>query len=195
MLRYSAGHYDWHMAMQLEQTRLEPVAILTRQVFTDERGSFSEVGKQSEFDALGLPRFVQTNESRSRRGVLRGLHYQLDPHAQGKLVRVVVGSVWDVAVDIRKSSPTFLEWFALELDADAPTMVWVPRGFAHGFLTLTDDAIVQYTTTAEYHEGSERIIAWNDPAIGIDWPNMGEDVVLSSKDSAAPDAAETDVFG
>lgn len=190
----TARRYDCVMAFRIERTSLAPVAVLTGQVFTDDRGSFRELGKQSEFEALGLPVFVQSNESRSRLGVLRGLHYQLDPHAQGKLVRVVSGSVWDVAVDIRASSATFLSWFGIELNGETPTMLWVPPGFAHGFLALTDDTIVQYNTTAEYHAESERIIRWNDPAIGIEWPATGFDILLSQKDSEAPIASDTDVF-
>lgn len=194
MLRDSRGHYDWRMVLEIERTSLDPVAILTAQVFADDRGYFCELGKRSEFKALGLPRFVQTNESRSRRGVLRGLHYQLDPHAQGKLVRVVSGSIWDVAVDIRASSATFLQWFGVELNDVTPTMLWVPPGFAHGFLALSDDAVVQYNTTAEYHSESERSILWSDPTIGIEWPDSDVELILSDKDASAPSCSDADVF-
>lgn len=175
-------------------TALDPVATVTSRVFSDDRGSFSETAKQSDFDALGLPRFVQDNESRSHRGVLRGLHYQLEPHAQGKLVRVAWGSIWDVAVDIRASSPTFLQWFGIELTGADSTMLWVPPGFAHGFVAMSDDAIVQYRTTAEYHAESERSIVFDDPAIGIDWPDPGVATILSQKDADAPRVSDAEVF-
>lgn len=182
------------MALRIEHVSPAPVAIVTGEVFTDDRGIFCELGKQSEFDAFAFPRFVQANESRSRRGVLRGLHYQLDPHAQGKLVRVVSGAVWDVAVDIRASSPTFCDWFGLELDEGNHQMLWIPPGFAHGFVALTDDAIVQYRMTAEYHAPSERAIAWNDQSIDIAWPDAGAEIILSGKDESAPMLEDADVF-
>jgi dTDP-4-dehydrorhamnose 3,5-epimerase len=182
------------MPLRIETTELGPVAIVTGPVFLDDRGSFRELGRQSEFETLGFPPFVQENESRSRSGVLRGLHYQLEPYAQGKLVRAVSGSIWDVAVDIRASSPTFLHWFGLHLTDSEPTMLWVPPGFAHGFLVLTEGAIVQYWMTAEYNADSERSIAPMDPAIGIEWPGLNVDVVLSDKDAAAPLVVDADVF-
>lgn len=182
------------MPLQIQPTHLDPVAILTGPVFEDERGSFRELGKWSEFQALGMPRFVQQNESRSRLGVMRGLHYQLEPHVQGKLVRVVSGSIFDVAVDVRASSPTFLDWFGLRLSDTQHTMLWIPPGFAHGFLALTDDAIVQYWMTSEYNTMSERGIAPTDPAIGIEWPDVEGPILLSEKDAAAPVAAEADLF-
>ena len=191
--RSGSPHYDVAMALTYEETELAPVAVLTGDVHSDDRGAFRELGKQSEFRAFGLPPFVQENESRSHRGVLRGLHYQLEPHAQGKLVRAVSGAVWDVAVDIRSASPTFGEWFGMTLSGDDHTMLWVPPGFAHGFLALTDDAIVQYRITAEYHAASERSIAYDDARINIDWPVVG-DFTISAKDRDAPRFADADVF-
>ena len=137
--------------------------------------------------------FVQDNHSASKLGVLRGLHYQLPPHPQGKLVRVVVGSVFDVAVDIRRSSPTFRSWFGTELTADNKRQLWVPPGFAHGFVTTSDWTEVLYKTTNYYEAGVDRSIRWNDPEIGIDWPTEGEPI-LSAKDASAPHLSEAEVF-
>jgi dTDP-4-dehydrorhamnose 3,5-epimerase len=127
-------------------------------------------------------------------GVLRGLHYQIEPHAQGKLVRVVSGSIFDVAVDVRASSPTYLDWFGIRLNDSDSAMLWVPPGFAHGFLVLTEWAIVQYRMSSEYHPQSERSISPLDPALGIAWPAFGGEIVLSDKDATAPVAAIADVF-
>lgn len=182
------------MPFELEPTDLDPVAVVTGRVFLDDRGSFTETAKQSEFDRLGLPRFVQQNQSRSRLGVLRGIHYQLEPHAQGKLVRVASGRIWDVAVDLRSSSPTFLQWFGMELTGDVPAMLWIPPGFGHGFVAMSEGAIVQYQASAEYHADSERSIVYDDPSIGIAWPDVGGAFVLSDKDKAAPNVAQADVF-
>lgn len=129
--------------------------------------------------------FVQDNHSRSCKGVLRGLHYQLPPHAQGKLVRCVRGAVFDVAVDIRQSSPTFGQWVGVELSEDNHKQFWIPPGFAHGFLTLTDTADFLYKTTAYYAPSHDRAIAWDDPRIGIVWPDTGVAPQLSAKDLAA----------
>jgi dTDP-4-dehydrorhamnose 3,5-epimerase len=129
---------------------------------------------------------VQDNHSRSGRGVLRGLHYQLPPFAQGKLVRVSRGAVFDVAVDIRRSSPTFGQWVGAELTEENHRQLWVPAGFAHGFLTLTDGVDFLYKTTAAYAPSHERAIAWNDPDIGITWPDIGVAPQLSAKDQVAP---------
>lgn len=191
--RIARSHYAGTMTLEIEPTELEPVAILTGHVFKDDRGTFRELGRTSEFETLGLPRFVQENESRSRLGVLRGLHYQLEPHAQGKLVRVASGNIWDVAVDIRVSSPTFLNWFGLHLSDSEPTMLWIPPGFAHGFLVLTEGAIVQYWMTSEYNAASERSITPMDPTVAIAWPEVGE-IVLSDKDATAPVVGDADLF-
>lgn len=160
------------------------VILFTPRVFGDERGFFFESYNQHAFhEATGLtPDFVQDNHSRSARGVLRGLHYQIEPRAQGKLVRVVQGAVFDVAVDIRPGSPTFGRWVGAELSAENKRQMWIPPGFAHGFLTLTESAEFLYKTTDFYSPEHERCIAWNDPDLAIDWPLQGEEPRLSDKD-------------
>lgn len=170
--------------------RLEP------RVFGDARGFFYESFNQLAFNqATGLDvEFVQDNHSRSARGVLRGLHYQLTPHAQGKLVRVVRGSVFDVAVDIRRSSPTFGRWVGEELSEDNHRQLWIPPGFAHGFLVLSDTADFVYKTTDYYATVAERCIAWDDPAIGIAWPDAGCAPNLSAKDRLGAAFANAEVF-
>ncbi len=152
---------------EVTPTALPGVLILEPKVFTDERGFFMESFNQRAFDAAvgQTVTFVQDNHSRSQRGVLRGLHYQLPPHAQGKLVRVVHGSAFDVAVDIRRGSPTFGRWVGVTLDATSHRQMWIPPGFAHGFLALEDDTHFLYKTTDYYARDCERAIAWNDPAI------------------------------
>jgi dTDP-4-dehydrorhamnose 3,5-epimerase len=182
--------------MQITPTALPGVLILEPRVFADERGFFLESFNQHAFEAaIGLSvSFVQDNHSCSQRGVLRGLHYQLPPHAQGKLVRVVRGSVFDVAVDIRRGSPTFGRWVGTTLDARSQRQMWIPPGFAHGFLALEDDTHFLYKTTAYYARDGERAIAWNDPAIGIDWPNLGSAPMLADKDAAAPPMANAETF-
>ena len=182
--------------MQVIATPLPGLLILEPKVFADERGYFYESFNQRSFDAVvGQPvSFVQDNHSRSRRGVLRGLHYQLPPHAQGKLVQVVRGSVFDVAVDIRRGSATFGRWFGATLDAAKHRQMWIPAGFAHGFLALEDETLFQYKTTDHYARDCERAIAWNDPAIGIDWPALGSAPLLAAKDAAAPPLAGAEVF-
>jgi dTDP-4-dehydrorhamnose 3,5-epimerase len=163
-------------------------------VFGDSRGFFFESFNQQDFNqATGLNvNFVQDNHSRSAKGVLRGLHYQLQ-QPQGKLVRVVRGAVFDVAVDIRKSSPTFGKWVGCELSEDNHRQFWVPPGFAHGFVVLSDIADFLYKTTDYYAPAYERCIAWNDPAIGISWPHR-LDAQLSSKDKAGLSLLQTEVF-
>jgi dTDP-4-dehydrorhamnose 3,5-epimerase len=182
--------------MQATATALPGVLILEPKVFADERGFFFESFNQRAFDAAlghGVT-FVQDNHSCSQRGVLRGLHYQLSPHAQGKLVRVVRGSAFDVAVDIRKASATFGRWVGVMLDATSHRQMWIPPGFAHGFLALEDDTHFLYKTTDYYARDCERTIAWNDPAIGIDWP-LPPSVApcLAPKDEAAPAMAAADL--
>ncbi len=162
------------------------VLLLEPKVFGDERGFFFESFNQAAFDAAIGQRvnFVQDNHSRSTRGVLRGLHYQIE-QPQGKLVRVVRGSVFDVAVDIRKSSPTFGRWVGAELTEQNHRQLWVPKGFAHGFLVLSESADFLYKTTDYYAPAHERAISWDDPVIGIQWPDAGCSPVLSIKDKAA----------
>lgn len=158
--------------------------ILRPRVFADDRGFFFETYSAAKFREAGLPEtFVQDNQSRSRRGVLRGLHYQ-EPNAQGKLVRCTRGVIWDVAVDIRVGSPTFGRWFGTELSEQNRELLWVPEGFAHGFCALADDTDVMYKCTAFWDPPSERAIVWNDPDLGITWPVA--EPRLSRKDEAAP---------
>jgi dTDP-4-dehydrorhamnose 3,5-epimerase len=182
--------------MQIAPTALPDVLILEPRVFADERGFFLESFNQRAFEAATghTVSFVQDNHSCSQRGVLRGLHYQLPPHAQGKLVRVARGSAFDVAVDIRRGSPTFGRWVGTTLDARSQRQMWIPPGFAHGFLALEDDTHFLYKTTAYYARDGERAIAWNDPAIGIDWPPLGTAPLLASKDAAAPPLANAETF-
>jgi dTDP-4-dehydrorhamnose 3,5-epimerase len=180
--------------MKVIPTAIPDVLIFEPKVFGDERGFFLESFNERDFrNAVGGDlRFVQDNHSRSRRGVLRGLHYQIR-QPQGKLVRVVSGRVFDVAVDLRKSSPAFGRWTGVELSADNHRQFWIPPGFAHGFLVLSDTADFLYKTTDYYAPEHERSIAWNDPAIGIDWP--GETApVLSAKDQAARPLRDAEVF-
>lgn len=180
--------------MQIIETRLPEVLILEPKVFGDDRGFFMEsfhAQRFAELTGVDTP-MVQDNHSRSSAGVLRGLHYQLPPKAQGKLVRAVRGEIYDVAVDIRRSSPRFGQWVGVHLSADNKHQLWVPPGFAHGFLVLSDDAEVVYKVTEYYAPDCDRGIRWNDPQIGIDWP-LATDPVLSGKDAVAPllSAAET----
>jgi dTDP-4-dehydrorhamnose 3,5-epimerase len=174
--------------VKVTPTALPEVLILEPKVFADERGFFLESFNQRAFDAaLGRHvEFVQDNHSCSARGVLRGLHYQLPPHAQGKLVRVARGSAFDVAVDIRRVSPTFGRWVGVTLDARDHKQMWIPPGFAHGFLALEDDTHFLYKTTDFYARECERAIRWDDPAIGIEWPELGIAPVLAPKDAQAP---------
>ena len=175
--------------------------LLTPRVFGDGRGFFFESWNQQAFNAAaGDTAFVQDNHSRSSRGVLRGLHYQLPPHPQGKLVRCVLGEIFDVAVDIRRSSPTFGQWVGAVLSADNKQQLWVPAGFAHGFLTLSEQAEVLYKTTDFWSRECERAIRWDDPQLGIVWPLealAGAEPQLSEKDAVAPllaELAEGDLF-
>jgi dTDP-4-dehydrorhamnose 3,5-epimerase len=174
--------------MRIEKTTIAGVLLLEPRVFGDARGFFMESFNQQAFDqAVGEPvAFVQDNHSRSARGVLRGLHFQQAPHAQGKLVRVVAGSVFDVAVDIRPGSPTYGRWFGAELSADNHRQLWIPAGLAHGFLVLSDSADFLYKTTDYYAPQAEGAVRWDDPDIGIAWPDLGMAPLLSPKDAAAP---------
>ena len=169
--------------MKILQTAIPDVVIIEPDVFGDSRGYFFESYSQKKFDELVCPiGFVQDNESKSRYGVLRGLHYQLPPFAQSKLVRCVLGTVLDVAVDIRKNSPTFGKYVAVELSADNKQQLFIPKGFAHGYAVLSEEAIFQYKCDEFYHPEAEDGIAWNDPTIRIDWKLPIDDIILSDKD-------------
>ncbi|OBS31932.1 dTDP-4-dehydrorhamnose 3,5-epimerase [Tepidimonas fonticaldi] len=184
------------MPYTVTPTAIPGVLILEPKVFGDARGFFFESFHQRDFEqATGLSgiAFVQDNHSRSRRGVLRGLHYQLPPHAQGKLVRVARGAVFDVAVDIRRGSPTFGRWVGVELSESNHRQLWIPPGLAHGFLTLTDSADFLYKATDYYAPESERCIRWDDPTIGIEWPSLGMAPLLSAKDQAGRALAQADL--
>ena len=172
--------------MNVISTAIPDVKIFEPKVFGDSRGFFLESFNQKIFEeATGLKRnFVQDNHSKSSRGVLRGLHYQQPPMEQGKLVRVTQGEVFDVAVDIRKTSPTFGQWVGVYLSAENKRQLWIPEGFAHGFLTLSDTAEFLYKTTNYYSPQHEEAIAWNDPDLNIQWPQVGA-VILSAKDEKA----------
>lgn len=173
--------------MEVTPTPLGGAVLIQPQVFGDDRGFFLESFNEREFKEAGLPtQFVQDNHSRSGKGILRGLHFQ-NPGSQGKLVRVVTGAVWDVIVDLRRSSGTFGQWYGVELSAANKLMLWVPEGFAHGFLTLEDGTDFLYKCTAPYAPLLEHTLAWNDFAVGIEWPldRLGSAApVLSAKDSA-----------
>lgn len=179
--------------MQIIPTSLKDVVILEPKVFGDERGFFLESYNEATFAKLGLPtRFVQDNHSGSRKGVLRGLHYQLQ-QPQGKLVRSLHGEIFDVAVDLRRDSPQFGQWFGVSLSAENKRMLWIPPGFGHGFLVLSDFAEVAYKATAFYAPAHERSILWNDAAIGIEWPLEG-DPTLSAKDAAGLLLADAETY-
>lgn len=178
--------------MKVEQTKIEGLLVLQPNVFGDERGWFMESFNQQRFEQaltelnLAIPNFVQDNHSLSQKGVLRGLHYQNAPFGQGKLVRVVQGRAWDVAVDIRPNSKTYGEWFGIELSAENKTMFWIPEGFAHGFIALEDNTQFLYKTTNYYDKASEGAIIWNDPILDIAWPiDQVDEVLVSDKDQVA----------
>lgn len=188
--------------MKLVRTEISEIVIIEPSVFEDDRGWFYESYNEPKFHALlkanhlPVPRpFVQENCSMSKKGVVRGLHYQLSPCAQGKLISVSQGAVFDVAVDIRKGSPTFGRWVGVELSADNRRMLWIPEGFAHGFVALEEGTVLQYRVTDVYDKDSERSLAWNDPALAIDWPFV-DHALISQKDREAPtiDTAELSDF-
>ena len=173
--------------MNFIKTEIEGVVIVEPKVWGDERGYFFESFKEEEFvKAVGPVKFVQDNESRSSYGVVRGLHFQKEPYAQAKLVRVVLGAVLDVAVDIREGSPTFGKHVAVELTGENHKQLFIPRGFAHGFAVLSPEAVFQYKCDNYYHPEAEGAIAWNDPDIAIDWRIPASDVRLSAKDASHP---------
>ncbi len=179
--------------MDVSETKIPGVLYITPKVFPDDRGFFFEAFKASFFEKASLPNhFVQDNFSFSRKGVLRGLHYQKDPMAQGKLVTVFKGDIWDVAVDIRKDSPTFLDWVAVELNDRNHAMFYISPGFAHGFVALTDEVHLLYKCTNEYHPESDAGIRWDDPDIAIDWPLKSP--ILSDKDQKLPFVSEAEIF-
>lgn len=182
--------------MKVTPTRIPAVMVVEPKVFGDARGFFMESFNQQAFNAAtgNALDFVQDNHSRSSKGVLRGLHYQLPPHAQGKLVRVTRGEVWDVAVDMRQGSATFGQWVAETLTEDNHKQLWIPPGFAHGFVVLSDTADFLYKTTNYYAPQSDRGVAWNDPDIGIQWPDIGMDFLLSDKDQKQPRLRDAEVF-
>ena len=172
--------------MEIIKTKIKDLFIIKPDVFEDERGYFFESFSKEKFKNLGLNlNFVQDNESKSQKNVLRGLHFQKPPYAQGKLVRVVKGAVLDVAVDLRAGSDTYGQWEAVELSEENKLMYWVPPGFAHGFLTLRDETVFTYKCTNVYNKESEGSLLWNDPTLNIDWGPIG-DLILSEKDLAAP---------
>ena len=179
------------MPFEFEPLDIPDLILVKPKVFGDERGFFMETYKASEFKKNGINYdFVQDNHSKSQKGVLRGLHYQLRPMEQGKLVRCVRGRIWDVAVDIRKGSPWYGKWVAVELSEENKLMLWIPPGFAHGFVALEDNTEVIYKVTKEYSPELERGIIWNDPDIGIDWPVKNPK--LSERDSRLPPLREAE---
>ncbi|MBL4896938.1 MAG: dTDP-4-dehydrorhamnose 3,5-epimerase [Erythrobacter sp.] len=180
--------------MNITECDIPGPLIIEPKVFGDERGFFMESWNAARFAEEGLDiAFVQDNHSRSQKGVLRGMHFQ-NPGPQSKLVRVVSGAVFDVAVDLRRSSPTFGKWTGVELSAENKRMFWVPQGFAHGFLTLEDDTDFLYKCDAPYAPQNEHSLAWDDPEIGIDWPLDGIDVQLSAKDAEGTRLSDLEAF-
>lgn len=181
------------MPASFSRLPLEGLVLVEPRAFPDDRGFFMETYKKSEYAANGIDaEFVQDNHSFSARGVVRGLHFQLPPRAQGKLVRVPVGRVWDVAVDVRRGSPTFGKWTGVELSDENRRMLWIPAGFAHGFVALSDTAHLMYKCSAEYDKASESGVRWDDPDLGIEWPLRASSV--SAKDAVLPPLREARVF-
>jgi dTDP-4-dehydrorhamnose 3,5-epimerase len=179
--------------MRVEQTQIPGVLVIEPAVFCDDRGFFLECFNEREMRDIGIDaHFVQDNHSRSQRDVLRGLHYQIS-QPQGKLVRVVSGKVFDVAVDIRRDSPTFGKWVGVELSAENKRMFWLPPGMAHGFLVLSDSADFLYKASDYYAQKFERTILWDDPDLAIEWPLVGQPI-LSAKDAAASAFSAAEVF-
>ena len=181
--------------MEYKKTEIEGVYVIEPKVFNDARGYFCEAWKKEEFEAhIGKVDFIQDNESKSSRGVLRGLHYQKGELSQAKLVRVIKGTVIDVAVDIRKSSPTFGKYVAVELSEENKRQLFIPRGMAHGFLVLSDEAVFTYKVDNVYAPQAEASIRFDDPTIGINWPIAKEEMLLSAKDEHGKNFEEAELF-
>lgn len=187
--------------MNIIETKIKDLLIFEPRVFGDDRGWFMESFNQQVFEqalterGLDVPKFVQDNHSFSKKGVLRGLHYQLNPHAQGKLVRVVQGRAWDVAVDIRRDSKMFGQWVGVELSGENHKQFWIPAGFAHGFIALEDNTQFLYKTTDYYSKECERSIVWNDPNIAIEWPQTSEfNLIITEKDKNANSLIDADLI-
>ena len=181
--------------MEFKKTSIDGVYVIEPRIFTDARGYFFEAWKQAEFEEhIGKVNFVQDNESKSSRGVLRGLHYQKGDYSQAKLVRVIKGCVLDVAVDIRKSSPTFGQHVMVELSGENKRQFFIPRGFAHGSLVLSDEAIFTYKVDNVYAPQADAGIRWNDPALGINWPIDPKEVLTSEKDLKQPLLKDAECF-
>jgi dTDP-4-dehydrorhamnose 3,5-epimerase len=181
--------------MQFIQTQITDVILIEPEVFEDDRGFFMETYQKEKFQTAGISySFVQDNHSRSIKGTLRGLHYQIT-HGQGKLVRVILGEVYDVAVDLRQSSPNFGKWVGCILSAQSKKQIWLPPGFAHGFYVLSDWAEVLYKATDFYNPEAERSVLWNDPSINIEWPIIqGTQPILSKKDASAKTLDEAELY-
>ena len=181
--------------MRFVRTELEEVVIIEPKVFGDDRGYFMETFRQNLFEEnVAKINFVQDNESKSKKGVLRGLHYQLPPFAQSKLVRVIKGKILDVAVDIRKTSPTFKKYVAVELSDENKRQLFIPQGFAHGFLVLSDEAIVVYKVDNYYSPKHDRSIRFDDPEININWRLPKDEIIVSEKDRNAPYLKDAEIF-
>ena len=177
--------------MEIKETGIAGLLVIKPKIFEDERGYFFESFNEADLDKAGHPfHFIQDNQSKSLYGVVRGLHYQLEPRAQTKFVRVLEGSIWDVAVDLRKDSPTFLQWKGIELSAVNKLQMLIPRGFAHGFSVLSEEAVVLYKCDEFYAPEFETGIRYDDPVIGIDWKVKEEDRILSDRDLAMPSLQE-----
>ena len=182
------------MPFDFEHTDIENLIVIKPRVFHDQRGFFMESYKLSEFQAAGIKvPFVQANHSHSVKNVLRGLHFQRSPNAQAKLVRCIAGRVWDVAVDLRKGSKTYGKWYGIELTAENRTMLYIPAGFAHGFLTLSETADFVYQVSAEYAPESDGGVRWDDPDISIQWPVLPAEVLVSEKDNQLPSLDDLEV--
>lgn len=173
--------------MKISETGFDGLKILIPDIFRDKRGYFFESYKKDEFLKSGIPFDpIQDNESKSSKGVVRGLHYQLDPHSQAKLVRVVEGIIYDVALDLRRFSPTYGKWFGIELDTENRKQLFIPKGFAHGFSVLSDYAVIQYKIEGHYNPAAERGISATDPVLNIDWKINSKDMIFSDKDLKSP---------
>ena len=182
------------MPISIISTNIPDIKIIHPRIYTDERGYFFESFNYSEFkDQIGNIVFIQDNQSQSSKGVIRGLHFQLPPYAQAKLVRCISGAIFDVAVDIRRSSPTFGKWVSAVLSAENKHQLWIPEGFAHGFVALTETAEVFYKTNAHWNKGAEASIRWDDPTLAIEWP-IDVQPTLSPKDALAPFLSDAKLF-